>query len=101
MTTPAIINTRPAIIISSTIILLAPEATTWYSSRNAYGSLSIIPTKMISEIPLPIPRSVICSPSHIIKMVPAVISIIHDIVKRTGDTSGETMLTPATFLLFN
>ena len=32
----------------------------------------MIPAKMISEIPLPIPRSVICSPSHMMKQVPAV-----------------------------
>ncbi len=31
-----------------------------------------IPAKMISEIPLPIPRSVICSPSHMMKAVPVV-----------------------------
>ena len=31
-----------------------------------------MPAKMMSEIPLPIPRSVICSPSHMMKAVPAV-----------------------------
>jgi len=30
------------------------------------------PMKMIMDMPLPMPRSVICSPSHITKMVPAV-----------------------------
>jgi len=30
------------------------------------------PAKMIREIPLPIPRSVICSPSHMMNAVPAV-----------------------------
>jgi hypothetical protein len=29
-----------------------------------------MPAKMISEMPLPTPRAVICSPSHIRKMVP-------------------------------
>ena len=32
-----------------------------------------MPAKMISDMPLPIPRSVICSPSHITKMLPVVI----------------------------
>ena len=31
-----------------------------------------MPAKMISETPLPMPRSVTCSPSHIRNMVPAV-----------------------------
>ena len=29
-----------------------------------------MPEKMISEMPLPMPRAVICSPSHIRNMVP-------------------------------
>jgi len=36
------------------------------------GPRQTIPAKMISEIPFPIPRSVICSPSHMMKAVPAV-----------------------------
>ena len=31
-----------------------------------------MPAKMISEMPLPMPREVICSPSHIRNMVPPV-----------------------------
>ena len=31
-----------------------------------------MPAKMMSEMPLPIPRSVICSPSHMMKIVPVV-----------------------------
>ncbi len=31
-----------------------------------------MPAKMISEIPLPTPRSLICSPNHITKAVPVV-----------------------------
>ena len=37
------------------------------------GVRATIPMKMMSEIPLPIPRSVIISPSHMMKIVPAVI----------------------------
>ncbi len=35
------------------------------------GKRSTMPTKMISEMPLPMPLSVICSPSHIRNIVPA------------------------------
>ena len=38
----------------------------------ARGRLATIPAKMMSEMPLPIPRSVICSPSHMMKIVPVV-----------------------------
>ena len=31
-----------------------------------------MPAKMISDMPLPIPRSVTCSPSHMMKQVPVV-----------------------------
>ena len=31
-----------------------------------------MPAKMMSEMPLPMPRSVICSPSHMMKAVPVV-----------------------------
>ena len=34
------------------------------------GRLATMPAKMISEMPLPTPREVICSPSHIRNMVP-------------------------------
>src|SRR5208282_971310 len=38
----------------------------------ARGNPTTIPVKMISDIPLPIPRSVICSPSHMMNAVPVV-----------------------------
>ena len=31
-----------------------------------------MPAKMMSDMPLPMPRSVICSPSHMMKHVPVV-----------------------------
>ena len=36
------------------------------------GMRATIPAMMMSEMPLPTPRAVICSPSHIRKMVPPV-----------------------------
>ena len=50
------------------------------SANNASGRRAIIPMKMISEIPFPKPRSVICSPSHIRNTVPAVSKTIDEIV---------------------
>ena len=38
----------------------------------AAGSSATIPDMIMSEIPLPMPRAVICSPSHIRNMVPPV-----------------------------
>ena len=39
--------------------------------------LMMMPAKMIIEMPLPMPRSVICSPSHMMKAVPDVSVIMH------------------------
>ena len=39
---------------------------------NAVGILEIIPAVITNEMPLPIPLSWICSPSHIINIVPVV-----------------------------
>ncbi len=41
----------------------------------AEGNRATMPLKMISEVPLPTPRWVICSPSHIRKTVPQVSEI--------------------------
>ena len=38
----------------------------------ARGSPTTIPVKMMSDMPLPTPRSLICSPSHIMNAVPVV-----------------------------
>ena len=38
----------------------------------ASGSPTTMPAKMISDMPLPMPRSLICSPSHMMKAVPVV-----------------------------
>ena len=43
---------------------------------NALGRSATIPIVMTSETPLPIPRSVICSPSHINRSVPQVSAIM-------------------------
>jgi hypothetical protein len=43
-----------------------------------------MPAKMISEMPLPMPREVICSPSHIRNMVPPVSVITVDAEEPAG-----------------
>ena len=40
--------------------------------KTAVGKSATMPAKMISEMPLPMPRSVICSPSHMTNAVPVV-----------------------------
>ena len=45
---------------------------------SACGRLATMPAKMISEMPLPTPRAVICSPSHIRNMVPPTSVITQD-----------------------
>ena len=45
--------------------------------RTAASGMSVtMPAKMISEMPLPMPRSVICSPSHMMNAVPVVSEIM-------------------------
>ena len=53
-------------------IPISPAARSRKVLMIASGPRQTIPAKMISEIPLPIPFSVICSPSHMMKAVPAV-----------------------------
>ena len=50
-----------------------------------------MPAKMISEAPLPMPRAVICSPSHIRNMVPPV-SVIT--VETTKNRPGSCTMLP-------
>ena len=48
----------------------APVRPSSRSAASAVGRLATMPAKMISEVPLPTPRAVICSPSHIRNIVP-------------------------------
>ena len=51
---------------------MAPRCTCWIELKTAVGKPATMPAKMMSEMPLPIPRSVICSPSHMTNAVPVV-----------------------------
>ena len=50
------------------------------SSKSEWGNRAIIPIKMINEIPLPIPLSVILSPSQRTNMLPPAIIIVEEIL---------------------
>src|SRR5574337_700908 len=60
-------TTNSSLINDNSPLLDMPSVCT-----TAPGRPATIPAKISSEIPLPIPRSVICSPSHIRNSVPAV-----------------------------
>jgi len=54
------------------MMLIAPVRTNSSNPPIAFGKPAAIPPNIKIEIPFPNPRSVICSPSHIKNMVPAV-----------------------------
>ncbi len=58
----------------------------------ALGNSATMPAMMISDVPLPTPRAVICSPSHIRNMVPPTSVVTVDMVKNRPGSS--TMATP-------
>ena len=59
----------------------------------AVGIRATIPAKMMREIPLPMPLSVICSPSHMMKAVPAVRVIM--VIMRNDHPGSRTTASPA------
>ena len=63
--------------------------------RMSVGKRATIPMKMIREIPFPIPLSVICSPSHMMKHVPAV--RVRIVIKRNGKPGSSTSVCPGAF----
>ena len=50
------------------------------SCTKACGRRAMIPTKIINEIPLPIPLSVMRSPNHIINILPAASIIVEETI---------------------
>ncbi len=67
VTASTIANTIRTRRIGSSPVCAMPSVET-----TACGNPATMPAKISSEIPLPTPRSVICSPSHIRNSVPAV-----------------------------
>ena len=55
---------------------ISPELTDSTVRPTAAGICATMPERISIEMPLPMPRSVICSPSHIRKMVPVVMVMV-------------------------
>jgi hypothetical protein len=88
----AITDITNANIITSVIGLNSPVDNNVSVEPKADGRPETIPAKIIIEIPLPIPFSVICSPNHIKNNVPVVKVIT---VITVNDIPGEvTKATP-------
>ena len=78
-------QSRVSLKMNITIIIKVEIAPVLPNSKvvtKALGISATIPEKIIKEIPLPIPLSVIFSPSHIQNIVPDVNIIILDIVNK-------------------
>jgi hypothetical protein len=58
------------VAMSSDVGWICPSAVNCQVCARFDGKSATMPAKMISEMPLPMPRSVICSPSHMMKAVP-------------------------------
>ena len=56
--------------------------------------LIMMPTKMIREMPLPMPRAVICSPSHIRNMVPPTSVIMQEMRKNIPGSATAAPMVP-------
>ena len=76
-----IVKTNKTNIAKIINVETAPVLPKFKSSYKALGISATIPAKIINEIPLPIPLCVICSPSHIKKIVPATIVVTVEILK--------------------
>jgi hypothetical protein len=64
--------------------------------ESADGMLVTMPAKMMSEMPLPMPRSLICSPSHMMNDVPAVSVMM--VLKRKPQPGSSTVFAPSAVL---
>ena len=73
-------NINIKIIITVEIAPVLPNSNV---VTKALGISATIPEKIINDIPFPTPLSVICSPSHIKKTVPATIVVTVETLKKT------------------
>ena len=80
-------------------MLMSPasmSAKDWMMPR---GMPTTMPQKMMSEMPLPMPRSVICSPSHMTSTEPAVKVIM--VTMRNSQPGCSTTGVPAGLVMFS
>ena len=75
-TTAAVTATISRMMATNTPSWSSPFLSRTKDAEMAEGSRTTMPAKMMSEMPLPMPFSEICSPSHMISAVPAVSVII-------------------------
>ena len=80
-------TTRP---ITPRISSVSPPLTRVMTCCTPRGNPITMPAKIKSEMPLPTPRSVICSPSHITKIVPVV--KVRIVVRRNPQVGAPTPL---------
>ncbi len=71
-TTPATIPTITSSRMISFGMLITPDSVASQVRAMAVGKPSMMEKKISSDMPLPMPRSVICSPSHMMKIPPVV-----------------------------
>lgn len=85
--------TMPARSRRTTKRLISPARTSWKVLYMADGMFATMPTNIMRDMPLPIPRSVICSPSHMRNVVPVVrVTIVRSLKSHPGL---RTMASPA------
>jgi hypothetical protein len=70
-----------------------PDWIAWIVLPIAGTRPTTMPAKMISEMPLPMPRSLICSPSHITNAVP-VVSVSTVMARKSQPPSGTSEAPP-------
>ncbi len=80
--------------IESSLVRILPTV-----SATALGSPTTMPAKMISEMPLPTPRSLICSPSHMMKAQPVV--RVSTVIRRKAQPGSGTSAAPAGVVVFS
>ena len=71
---------------------ISPSLAASHVRAIAWGKPWMIEKKIISDIPLPTPRSVICSPSHMTKTPPTVRTIT---VEKTNPIPGSRTTPPS------
>ena len=77
MNTQNVVTTMTTAMISITMSpFISPLRTISSVLPMARGRPATMPATMIMVMPLPMPRSVICSPSHMTKIVPVVIETV-------------------------
>ena len=81
---PTMTTTQNSTNTINVMILIVPSCSLFQISWHADGSLAMMPAKMIREIPLPMPLSLIISPSHIRNAVPAVSTMTMTMMEKTS-----------------